>query len=340
MPPACENQRQPNSNHFMSSRPLVSILVRSMDRPTLQRALDSVAAQDYPDIEVVVVAAGAAPHRELPDRCGAFPLRLVRTAKPLARAEAANVALEAARGDWFNFLDDDDELLPMHVSTLRAALGANAPARLAHSISEDVAADGTRVGHHGAPFKPWRQLDTGFFRPHCAMFAASLLDDGASFDPRFDILEDMDFFIQCAAKTPFVFVPEVTTRYYVDAGDSGAGRGANLDQERIGRAIETLREKWADLDTRMRATVEFRAEQALWLIDNGGFQEAVPIVVQMLKEDPESADGRALRVLQLIARGDVEQAKIVLERIGHTVPKVDTIAYKLEQVRARMATRH
>src|SRR5262252_8331275 len=125
----------------MSTSPLVSILVRSTNRPTLQRALDSVAAQDYPDIEVVVVAAGAAQHRDLPDRCGAFPLRLVRTAKPLARAEAANVALESARGDWLNFLDDDDELLPMHVSKLRAALDANTPARLAHSMSEDVDAN-------------------------------------------------------------------------------------------------------------------------------------------------------------------------------------------------------
>ena len=324
----------------MSPNPLVSILVRSMDRPTLPRALDSIAAQDYPNLEVVVVAAGAEAHRDLPERCGAFPMRLVRTARPLARAEAANVALESARGEWLNFLDDDDELLPMHVSTLRAALDANAPARLAHSAAEDVGADGTLLGRHGARFRPWRQLDTGFFRPHCAMFAVSLLDDGVAFDPRFEILEDMDFFVQCAAKTPFVFVPEVTTRYYVDAGDSGAGRGVNRNPERIAKAIETLREKWSDLDRRMRATEEFRAEEALWLIENGAFQEAVPIVVQLLKDNPESPDGRALRVLQLIARGQIEPAKLVLEKIGDSVPKLDALKVKLEQVRARMATLH
>jgi glycosyltransferase involved in cell wall biosynthesis len=311
-----------------------------MDRPTLPRALASIAAQDYPNVEVVVVAAGAAEHRDLPDRCGAFPLRLVRTAKPLARAEAANVALESARGDWLNFLDDDDELLPMHVSRLRAALDANAPARLAHSITEDVGADGMLLGRHGARFKPWRQLDTGFFRPHCAMFAVSLLDDGVAFDPRFEILEDMDFFVQCAAKTPFVFVPEVTTRSHLEVGDSGAGRGVNRNPDRVAKAIEQLREKWSDLDRRMRATEEFRIEEALWLIENGGFQEAVPIVVQLLKENPESTDGRALRVLQLIARGQVEPAKLVLEKIGDSTPKIEALALKLEQVRSRMATLH
>lgn len=324
---------------LMNPSPLVSILIRSMDRPTLQRALDSVAAQDYPNIEVVVVAADPA-HRAMPATCGAFPLRFVPTARALKRAEAANVALEAARGEWFNFLDDDDELLPSHVSNVRAALDADPGVRLAHSISEDVDAAGRRVGFHGGRFKPWRQLDTGFFRPCCAMFAGSLLDDGAYFDARFEILEDMDFFIQCAARTPFAFVETVTARYYVDAGDSGAGRGMNRDDERLMAAFKVLREKWADLDKKMRATPEFRAEHALWLIDNGYFDEAVPLVVQLLNENPESPDGRTLRVLQLIARGDVERAEVVLGKIGDSVPKVDRLALKLEQIRSRMATRH
>jgi glycosyltransferase involved in cell wall biosynthesis len=323
----------------MSSSPLVSILIRSMDRPTLQRALDSIAAQDYPNLEVVVVAADPS-HRAMPDTCGAFPLRFVPTVRQLKRAEAANVALEAARGDWFNFLDDDDELLPNHVSRLRAALDAQNGFRLAHAVSQDVDAEGRTVALHGGRFKPWRQLDTGFFRPCAAMFASTLLDDGAMFDPRFEILEDMDFFVQCAALTPFLFVGEVTTRYYVDAGDSGAGRGTNRDDGRLQSAFAVLREKWADLDKRMRATPEFRAEHALYLIDNGYFDEAVPIVVGLLRDDPASTNGRTLRVLQLIARGEVERAKVVLAEIGDATPSIDDIALKLDQVRSRMATLH
>jgi glycosyltransferase involved in cell wall biosynthesis len=323
----------------MISQPLVSILVRSMDRPTLQRALDSIAAQDYPNIEVVVVAADPS-HRAMPETCGAFPLRFVPTARALKRAEAANVALEAARGDWFNFLDDDDALLPNHVSRLRAALDAESGFRLGHSVSQDVDAEGRTVAFHGGRFKPWRQLDTGFFRPCSAMFASTLLDDGAMFDPRFEILEDMDFFVQCAALTPFLFVGDVTTRYYVDAGDSGAGRGTNRDDDRLQAAFAVLREKWADLDRRMRATPEFRAEHALFLIENGHFDEAVPLVVGLLREDPDSVDGRTLRVLQLIARGNVEGAKPILDAIGDATPKVDALALKLDQVRSRLATLH
>lgn len=321
------------------NQPLVSILVRSMDRPTLERALASIAAQDYPNLEVVVVAADPA-HRALPETCGAYPLRFVPTVRPLKRAEAANVALEAARGDWFNFLDDDDELLPNHVSRLRAALEAEPEFRLAHAISQDIDADGRTVALHGGRFKPWRQLDTGFFRPCAAMFASTLLDDGAMFDARFEILEDMDFFVQCAALTPFLFVGEVTTRYHVDAGNSGAGRGTNRDEPRLEAAFAVLREKWADLEKRLRASAEFRAEHALFLIENGHFDEAVPLVVGLLRDDPESVDGRTLRVLQLIARGNVEGARPILAAIGDATPRVDALALKLDQVRSRMATLH
>ena len=323
----------------MNAQPLVSILIRSMDRPTLQRALDSIAAQDYPNIEVVVVAASPS-HRAMADQCGAFPLRFVPTARALKRAEAANVALETARGDWFNFLDDDDELLPNHVTRLRAALDAEPEFRLVHAVSQDVDAAGRTVALHGGRFKPWRQLDTGFFRPCAAMFASTLLDDGAMFDARFEILEDLDFFVQCAALTPFLFVGEVTTRYYVEDGDSGAGRGTNHDDGRLESAFAILREKWADLEKRLRASPEFRAEHALFLIENGHFDEAVPLVVGILRDDPASNDGRTLRVLQLIARGDVERAKVVLAEIGDSTPTIDTLALKLDQVRSRMATRH
>ncbi|MGE0208359.1 MAG: hypothetical protein AB7S42_04365 [Lysobacteraceae bacterium] len=42
--------------------PLVSILIRSMDRPTLQRAIASAAAQTWPNLEIVVVAACGSRH--------------------------------------------------------------------------------------------------------------------------------------------------------------------------------------------------------------------------------------------------------------------------------------
>ncbi|MDP2253942.1 MAG: glycosyltransferase, partial [Thiobacillus sp.] len=47
--------------------PLVSIIVRSMGRPELRLALESIAAQDYPRVEVILVDASGGTHPPLPD---------------------------------------------------------------------------------------------------------------------------------------------------------------------------------------------------------------------------------------------------------------------------------
>src|SRR5699024_9239303 len=111
----------PSAAALQSEAPLVSVLVRSVDREHLQEALDSVALQAYPKIEVVVIAA-TPDHRELPTRCGPFPLRLVHTEEPLPRSRAANKALAEARGDYLLFLDDDDWLMPGHIARLAHVL--------------------------------------------------------------------------------------------------------------------------------------------------------------------------------------------------------------------------
>src|SRR3990172_8772133 len=105
---------------------LVSVLVRSMDRPSLREALDAVALQTYPRVEVVVVNARGGEHAAPGTSCGRFPLRVVNAGGPsLARPPAANAALDAARGDWLIFLDDDDSMDPDHLERLvQAALRA------------------------------------------------------------------------------------------------------------------------------------------------------------------------------------------------------------------------
>src|SRR5512144_2024197 len=104
--------------------PLASVVVRSLDRATLVRALDSIAVQDYPAIEVVLVAACGAAHRPVDASRYPFRLTFAGSDSPLPRPAAANAGLDASHGALITFLDDDDEFLRRHLSGLAAALAA------------------------------------------------------------------------------------------------------------------------------------------------------------------------------------------------------------------------
>ena len=59
MPQSLEPANVPAAIVEPSAAALVSVIVRSMDRPLLQQALASLAAQTHPHIEVLVVAVHA-----------------------------------------------------------------------------------------------------------------------------------------------------------------------------------------------------------------------------------------------------------------------------------------
>ena len=115
--------------------PLVSIIVPTHDRPRLLRqAVDSLARQDYPNVEIVVVDDGSAleASSEALDRLDAVtkgrPLTVIRQENRYLGA-ARNAGAHASTGEYFGFLDDDDLAAPEYVSSLvTAALSAEADA--------------------------------------------------------------------------------------------------------------------------------------------------------------------------------------------------------------------
>jgi glycosyltransferase involved in cell wall biosynthesis len=228
----------------MQSVPLISVVVRSMDRDSLARPLRSLAAQDHAAAEILVVNATGRPHRILPERCGAYPLRVVGGERKLPRAEAANLGLESAAGDLIYFLDDDDEALPGALKALAGALERNPASALVHGVSIVVDAQGRQIQRLGSPYRKEMRLDCGFLTPGDFLMRRSLVERGARFDPALEILEDMEFFIQCSELTDLVFVDVPVHRYWSAAGDSGAGGTGNTDPARLRRALGYIAAKW------------------------------------------------------------------------------------------------
>jgi cellulose synthase/poly-beta-1,6-N-acetylglucosamine synthase-like glycosyltransferase len=81
--------------------PLVSVIVRSMGRPELRLALESIAQQDYPNVEVIVVDATDGSHPALPAIAwqSGHSIRIVGGHCRLPRPQAANEGLQAVNGE-------------------------------------------------------------------------------------------------------------------------------------------------------------------------------------------------------------------------------------------------
>lgn len=221
--------------------PLVTVIVRSIGRPQLARALASVAAQDYPALEVVCVNAKGADHPPVPPAAGRAPVRQVGGREPLGRSRAANLGLAAASGTYLAFLDDDDWFLEHHVATLVETLAAHPGVRAAYADAEGVAEDGTVVHTFAQPFCHARLAVGNFIPIDAALFARSLLAEGCAFDESLEVYEDWDFWLQLAEHTPFVRVPSVGTRC---AAGGGSGVGLAADAERQRAARQRIYEKW------------------------------------------------------------------------------------------------
>lgn len=242
--------------------PFVSIIIRSMDRPTLSDALDSVALLTYSNIEVVVVNAKGLAHRELGEKCGHFPLRLIENNEQLSRSRAANNGLQAASGEYLIFLDDDDLFYPEHITDLVTALQnekrfrcAYAGVRVEYYVNEQIE---TSTIYNEA-YDQRRLWGRNFIPIHAMLFERSLVSEGCGFDENLALFEDWDFWVQISQHTKILHVDKVGA-VYRNFGHSGLGLEQDKDvlQELRGKFFK----KWKALLTgeQLDDLIQYREE--------------------------------------------------------------------------------
>ncbi len=232
------------------SFPRVTLIIRSIDRPTLSASLDSVAIQTYPHIEVIVVNAKGGNHTDLGPSCGRFPLRLINQAgNQLGRSAAANAGLDAANGDLLGFLDDDDLLFPEHVANLVTALSSHPNAIAAYSRVRAENLDGHLLHEFATPFDTLSLYLNNFLPIHAVLFRSRVRAAEVRFDETLDLCEDWDFWIQVAQYGEFTFVDQITAIYRIGGGSGFALTG---DPEHAKAAERSVCAKW---QSRMDATI-------------------------------------------------------------------------------------
>lgn len=234
-----------------ATAPLVSVIVRSLDRPTLEETLDSIALQTYPNIEVVLVNAKGPEHRPIPRWCGRFPLRKVDSGQPLTRTAAANAGLDAARGAFLIFLDDDDWFEPGHIAALIAE-AQRSGASVVYSGALIHNETTTRILNR--PFDRLRLIASNFIPIHALLFSSEHIREGCRFDETLDLYEDWDFLIQLAMRAPFRHIETISAHYRIHT----VGSGANELSAATLTARKQIAAKW-------RQQLHWRLSEAEWL---------------------------------------------------------------------------
>lgn len=222
------------------SQPKISLIVRTMGHDSLSRAIESARAQTWLNKEIILVVAD--PHVEATSWTEQPDIAVVAPGIALDRPRAANVGLEKATGEWLQFLDEDDWIDPGHVETLWKAAVAAPGILLAYSDMMIHKKDQPFVRSLGY----WKQTftDQPFFSMHPPLFSRRLVELGCRFDEQFTLLEDWDFFLQCAEYTDFLHVPVASAHYDPHSGTSGGGIGVNRDEARIRPYVDRLTAKW------------------------------------------------------------------------------------------------
>lgn len=210
----------------LADSPLVSIIVRTKDRPTLlRRALQSIAAQDYRPIEVVLVNDGGCELdvEDLKTILGDVSLNYHRLEQNTGRAHAGNVGVGNAQGEYVGFLDDDDEFYPDHVETLVAFLqgridyvGAYTDSRL---LQREYDCQGVVITESDrGVFRSWGfshevLLFENFIPLHCNLLQKRVITEVGGFDETLEIFEDWDLIIRATRGRRFSHIPKVTAKY-------------------------------------------------------------------------------------------------------------------------------
>ena len=137
--------------------PLVSVVIPTRNRPDyLRLAVESVLAQDYRPIEIVISddSTDARTSRWADGVRPTLPADVAlvyrRNVPPLGQAGNINALFDAATGPRLLLLHDDDLLMPGAIATLVAALDAGPRAVAAYGLQRVCDDDGTDLGDAAA----------------------------------------------------------------------------------------------------------------------------------------------------------------------------------------------
>ncbi len=296
------------------SKPRVSIIVRSMGRSCLAEALNSLVAQSYRQIEVVVVDATGGRHPPLPATIAADErFRLVCAGRPLKRPAAANFGLEATTGEYIGFLDDDDLFDPEHVALLvRRILEPDHP-DLVYAGLWLVDRYHRLTRKQCNPFNPLTFQFFSLIPSISVLFHRRVIDLGCRFDESMEVCEDWDFWVQLAPHVRIESIEMPTQFYFIEAGTSGCSVGLNADPAHTAHYSKRVHQRWQPCSAQLWREYTALIHDLLARFHDGERAELRPAMRALLLRYPEEPNIEFHLGRSYLAEGHVFSARRLYE---------------------------
>ena len=217
----------------LGRRPIISILTPVYNTPEiwLNRVIESVLAQSYPDWELCLVDdRSPSPHvRPLLEKWAAKDSRIKVAYRPTNGhiAKATNSALELATGEYIALVDHDDEIAPDALLEVAIAYNEHPETDMFYSDEDKIDEDGVVSNPFYKPDWSPEYFLTCMYTCHLGVYRTSLVRELGGFRPEVNGAQDYDLALRIVAKSNAIHhIPKVLYHWRTldtsTASDAGA----------------------------------------------------------------------------------------------------------------------
>jgi glycosyltransferase involved in cell wall biosynthesis len=307
-----------------ASEPTVSVVVPTYGRPDyLLDAIESVAAQTYSNVELVVVddhsPEPVEPHlREL--SLDGLSWRCLRHEENRGANAARRTGIDATDGEFVAFLDDDDYWTPTLVERYMEAFESGGPdVGVVAAGVRVVGADGEQIGRVVPDYAgdvTERLLRGTLQAATFSRFAVrrDVFDAAGYPDERLPSLQDREWHIRLSRRTRYASVPEaLVVRRVTGHGQITDDFEAKRDESvpRIVEKHESLAASYGD-DCRREFLAHFDRTLGFSALRNGYYRDSVRYLVRSIRRDPTQTSTYGYLLLALggpLTYGSARRAK-------------------------------
>ncbi len=282
--------------------PLVSVVTPSYNQVDyLTQTIESVLAQDYPNLEYLVVDGGSTDGSPQIIRRYADKLAWWVSEKDRGQAEAINKGLTRATGKYVAWLNSDDYYLPGAIRQAVAALEAHPQAGFVYGQLQSVDAGGRHF--HTITYQQYDLSDLLAFRiigQPAVFMRREVLAQAGLLDLSYHYLLDHQLWIRLAALAPGRYVPQPWAAARQHAGAKNVAQAAGFGAE-VYRILD-----WAQEQPQLAAVIDANRRKVLagahrlnarYLLDGGAAGESFKAYMQALWQQPGYALKHGHRML-------------------------------------------